>query len=140
MLKITLKDLRLFITDKRSVFFTFFMPIALISIFAMAFGGVKEIESRPVRVLVSDLDQTKTSKEVVDELDSLPNIQVKRLPVDSAERMVKTGDESAVLVVGKGFGDALENKKPAPVELRYDQQQAAQVGILQQALMSHLSG
>ena len=40
MIKITIKDLKLFLKDKRSLVITFAIPIALITLFAYAYGGV----------------------------------------------------------------------------------------------------
>lgn len=138
MFRIALKDLRLFITDRRALLMTFFMPVALISIFALAFGGEKERNARPVTLLVSDIDASPASQRIIAQLDSQQSLVVKRMPVDSAERMVKTGEENAVLVFNKGFGDSLDQGKRVVVELRYDQSRAAETSILQQALMGNL--
>lgn len=138
MFRIAIKDLRLFVTDRRALLMTFFMPIALISIFAMAFGGEKERDARPITLVVADLDNGSVSKAVITELDSLKSIEVKMLPVDSAERLVKTGEESSMLVFNKGFGDSLMMNKSLPLEMRFDQSKAMEIGIMQQALMSHL--
>jgi hypothetical protein len=40
MLKLASKDLKLFFKDKRAVLLTFAIPMALITLFAFAFGGV----------------------------------------------------------------------------------------------------
>lgn len=138
MFRIALKDIRLFLSDRRALVMTFFMPIALISIFALAFGGEKERNARPVSLLVSDLDGSAASKRIIDQLDSLESLSLTRMPADSAERMVKTGEENAVLVVQKGFSDSLAQGKRVPVELRFDQLKAAETSILQQALMGNL--
>lgn len=138
MLKIALKDLRLFISDRRALLMTFFMPIALISIFAMAFGGERERNSRPVPLLVADLDNSISTKEIIAQLDSLKSLEVFVMTLDSAQRLVKTGEESAVLVFHKGFKDSMDMGGNIPIELQFDQSRAAEIGILQQALMSNL--
>ncbi|HTL80382.1 MAG TPA: ABC transporter permease [Bacteroidia bacterium] len=138
MLKITLKDIKLFITDRRAMFFTFFMPIMLISIFAMAFGGVKEINAKPMNLLIADLDQSRGSIALVNQIDSLKNIEVTRIPLDSGLRLVRTGEESEMLVFKKGFGDSLANATSLPIEMKYDPSKAAETGMMQQALMSSL--
>lgn len=139
MFRITLKDLRLFISDRRAVLMTFLMPIALISIFAMAFGGEEERNSRPVSLLISDQDQSATSQSVIAQLDSLESLAVTVMPLDSAERLVKTGEETSVLLFKKGFGDSIYAGYPAPLDLRFDQSRAAEIGILQQALAGNLA-
>lgn len=138
MIKIMLKDLKMFIGDKRAFVLTFFMPIALISIFALAFGGERERESRPVSLLVTDLDHSTVTKEIIAQIDSLKSIQITIMPLDSAQRLVKTGEESSVLVFHLGFKDSMDEGKKIPIELQYDQSRAAEIGILQQALMSNL--
>ncbi len=138
MFKIALKDIRLFITDRRALMMTFFMPIALISIFAMAFGGETERNARPMEILVSNLDNSKGSLDVIKKIDSLKNFSVRRIPVDSAERLVRTGDESAVLIFNKGFGDSLSRGGILPLEMKFDPSKMAETGMLQQALMSTL--
>ena len=138
MFKIALKDIRLFITDRRALMMTFFMPIALISIFAMAFGGETERNARPMEILVSNLDNSKGSLDVIKKIDSLKNFSVRRIPVDSAERLVLTGDESAVLIFNKGFGDSLSRGGILPLEMKFDPSKMAETGMLQQALMSTL--
>ncbi|MBI3511821.1 MAG: ABC transporter permease [Bacteroidetes bacterium] len=138
MIKIALKDIKLFITDRRALLMTFFMPVALISIFAMAFGGEREHNAKPMNLLVADLDQTKSSKDIITQIDSLKNISVTRIPLDSGTRLVKTGEESELLIFNKGFGDSLENANPLPLEMKYDPSKAAETGMMQQALMSSL--
>jgi ABC-type multidrug transport system permease subunit len=138
MLKITIKDIRLFITDRRALLMTFFMPIALISIFAMAFGGENERNAKPMTLVVADLDQSPASIDLITKIDSLKSIEVKRLPADSAERLVKVGDESAMLRFNKGFGDSLKNGSTLPYELRYDPSKAAESAMLQAALVQNL--
>ncbi|MBI3483267.1 MAG: ABC transporter permease, partial [Bacteroidetes bacterium] len=72
MVRLALKDLKLFFADKRSLMLTFAVPIALITLFAFAFGGVgqEKGKARPTRVVVADEDQTVTSKNVIAKLDS----------------------------------------------------------------------
>lgn len=138
MFRITLKDIRLFLSDRRAVLMTFFMPIALISIFAMAYGGESERNARPVSLLVSDQDRSEKSKSVISQLDSIPGLELTVMPLDSAERLVKTGEESSVLLIGKGFADSIQSGKNMPLDLRYDELKAAEVGILQQALAGNI--
>src|ERR1041385_6036507 len=138
MFKIAFKDIKLFRTDKRALFFTFFMPIMLITIFAMAFGGVKEQNAKPMSLLVSDLDNTSTSKNLVDQIDSLKNIDVRRIDRATGEKLVRTGEESEILIFNKGLGDSLQKGSSLPITMKYDPSKAAETGMMQQALMSNL--
>jgi ABC-2 type transport system permease protein len=138
MLRIIIKDLKLFGTDKRAVVMTFFLPIFLISVFAMAFGGAEEKDSRPMTLVVTDEDHSTLTIDIIAKLDSLQSIEVLPLPLDSAQRKVRTGQESAVLIFHKGFKDSVDDGKNIPIELRFDQSRIAEIGLLQQALMSNL--
>lgn len=140
MIKIAIKDLKLFMSDKRALILTFIVPIALISLFALAFGGLTSTESRPARLVIADEDNTDQSKRVMAELDSLTEFDVVAVPLDEAESLVKKGDESSVLVLHKGLKDSIEAGGTAPIELKYDAAKDAEIGILKGALIGKLIG
>src|SRR3972149_5386364 len=139
MFKITRKELKLFFVDKRALLLTFLLPIALISLFALAFGGIGgNNESRAHELLVSDLDSTKESQRVIAQLDSEKSLQVVPISFEDGKNAVKKGNESALLIFHKGFSDSLSKGASAPIELMIDEAKEAEVGLLQQALLSKL--
>src|SRR5437879_5562950 len=109
MIRLALKDLKLFFADRRSLMLTFAVPIALITLFAFAFGGVgqEKGKAKPTRLVVADEDKTDASKDVIAQLDSTKELEVSMTGVEEAENLVKKGDEAAVLVFHKGFSDSL---------------------------------
>ncbi len=140
MIKIAIKDLKLFLKDKRSLLLTFAIPIALITLFAFAFGGVgKEENSSKITLLISDLDNTSASKGAIKQLDSLSSIQTKQIELQKAEKLIKNGKASSVLIFHKGFSDSLVNGNNLPLELEYDEAKEIEVGLLQQSLIPTLS-
>lgn len=142
MLKLALKDLKLFFADKKAMMLTFIVPIALITLFAFAFGGAgqKKGEARPTKLVVADNDKTEASKNVILQLDSLKEFTIEQTSADTAEELVRKGDEPAVLVFHKGFSDSINAGNKPPVEFKYDAAKEAEVGILQGALMGQLMG
>ena len=140
MLKLAHKDLKLFFADKRAMMLAFLIPIALITLFALAFGSVfhKKGEAKPTVLIVADDDKTIASKNTIMQLDSLKEFQVKQTSSVDAENLVKKGDEAAVLIFHKGFGDSLNAGNNPPIELKYDAAQEAEVGILQGSLTGNL--
>ncbi len=142
MIKLALKDLKLFFADKRAMLLTFAVPIALITLFAFSFGGAgqKKGESRPTIIVIADADKTVASKNVIAQIDSLKEFNVSLTSVDTAENLVKKGDEAAVLVFHKGFSDSLKAGSKPPIEFEYDASKEAEVGILQGALTGQLMG
>lgn len=140
MIKLTIKDLKLFLKDRRSLLLTFAIPIALITLFAFAFGGVgKEEAGAKITLLISDLDNTKASEAAIKQLDSLSSIQTKQIKLKEAEKLIKSGKESSVLIFYKGFSDSLVTGNDLPLELKYDEAKEIEVGLLQQALIPTLS-
>lgn len=139
MFKIARKELKLFFVDKRALLLTFLLPIALISLFALAFGRMgRSDESRAYELLVSDLDSTKESQRVIAQLDSEKSLQMVQIPFAEGRALVKKGNEEALLVFHKGFSDSISKGASAPIELMIDEAKEAEVGLLQQALLSKL--
>lgn len=141
MIKLALKDLKLFTADKRAMLLTFLLPIALISLFAMVFGGGgSNGESRPMQLVVADEDRSAESRRVAARLDSLREFEVTVTSLDTAEALVKKGDEPAILVLHKGLEDSVKAGAQPSIELKYDAAKEAEIGILQGALIGNLMG
>ncbi len=136
MIKIAIKDLRIFLKDRRSMLLTFAIPIALITLFAFAFGGVgKGKEENKVSLLISDLDNTAASKEAIRLFDSLKSVSISTMSLEEAEKAIKKGKMSSVLVIHNGFSDSLQKGAELPLELKYDGAKEIEVGLLQQSLI-----
>ncbi len=141
MLKLAIKDLKLMIHDRRAVILTLIVPIALISLFAFAFGGSgKSNDTNPISIFISDQDSTEVSRNVISKLDTLKSLDIKLLPLENAKEEVKKGSKVAVLALYKGFKDSVESGKNYPMELFYDQSRQIEAGLLQQVLFSNLMG
>ena len=142
MIKLALKDIQLFFADKRALMLTVAVPMALITLFAFAFGGAGQTkgESRPKTLVIADEDKTEVSKNTIAELDSLKEFKVSQTSLDSAENLVKKGDVAAILVFHKGFRDSINAGNKPPIEFKYDAAKEAETGILQGALLGNLMG
>jgi len=141
MLKLVIKDLKLISHDKRAVILTLLVPIALIALFAFAFGGAgKSNDTNPISIFISDQDSTNVSRELISKLDTLKSLDIKLLPLEAAKEEVKKGSRVAVLAIYKGFKDSVDSGKNYPMELFYDQSRQIEAGLLQQVLFSHLFG
>ena len=139
MFKIAKKDLKLFFTDKKAVMLTFILPIALITLFAFAYGGMGASSKRSaVKLLITDEDNSALSQELTVKLDSNATLKIEKIALTEAKALVKKGDRVAVLVFHKGLRDSIEQGKPMPIELFYDQAREIEYGMLQQSLYSTL--
>ncbi len=137
MLVLVFKDLKLFFTDKRSVLLTFLLPIALITMFAYAFGGAGKDShnNKEYELPICDLDNSDASKKAITELDSLKSIHiVKYAALNTAQEAIKKGKINAVLILHKGFSDSIANGNAMPVELQYDEAKEMEISMLQQSL------
>jgi len=116
------------------------MPIILISVFSLAFGGMGKESDNKTDLLVSDEDNSTTSKNVLQGLDSVKALAITRMPSDSAIDFVKKGKFSAVLILHKGFSDSVKNLRHLPWELKYDAAQSIQMQMMMQYIASSLFG
>lgn len=135
MIKLAFKDLKLFFKDKRSVVLTFAIPIALITLFAFAFGGIGRKSNRKINLQLTDLDQTEASKAAILLFDSLPGIELEQKGLEEAEKNIMKGKKSFVLIIHKGFSDSIMKGNNLPLELKYDAAQEMEMGMLQQSLI-----
>jgi len=140
MFKICRKDLKLFFSDRKGVIISFILPIALISLFAFAFGGMGGNDSGvpPLSLPVCYTDSTENIEEIISNLDSITEIKIERMPFDSAKDLVKKGDRIACLVFHKGFNDSLSSGGELPMELLYDEAKQVEMGLLQSVLIRKL--
>lgn len=134
------KDLKLFFSDKKAVLLTFLMPIMLISLFAFAFGGIGENKatSKPIKLLVADVDNSEDSQSVISNLDSLKGVIVIKKEKEEATNLVRKGKYVGVLIFEKGFQDSINTGKELPMELKYDAAREIEMGMLQGVLMQSL--
>lgn len=142
MWKIAKKDLHIFFKDRKALFLSLLLPIGLITLFALAFGGIgqdSEESGTPITVLVDDRDGTASSKRIIADLDSIPGIACVAADSAGATNAIQSGDEIAALLIGQGFAGALRDGRDLPVTLMFDQSREMEVSILQNLLISRLS-
>ncbi|MBK7711765.1 MAG: ABC transporter permease [Bacteroidales bacterium] len=140
MFRLLKKDVILFLHDRRSVILTFLLPVILITLFAFAYGSIGNYDGRsePVKLLVTDLDKTKISKEIIYKIDSLQDIiTVVSDSIRSKELVIK-GEYACALIIYKGFNDSIVYGNTMPVELVFDRSREMEISILQQNLISIL--
>jgi ABC-2 type transport system permease protein len=130
------KDLRLYFSDKKGVLVTFLLPIIMITLFALAFGGVGKKESvpKPLGVLVVDKDATTVSQELIAKLDAMQTIRLIASEEEEALDLVRKGKNVAVLIFEKGFSDAVTADVDLPIELKYDAAKNIQMRIVHTVL------
>jgi len=77
MFTIALKDIRQYLKDRTAVLLSLLLPMVLITIFALMYGGIgKPKESRPISLLFTDQDNSELSKEVFTTLNDQDGMQL----------------------------------------------------------------
>lgn len=140
VLAIALKDLRLLVRNRATLFFTFVWPILMAVGFGLMFGG--DGEKAKMRVLVIDQDRSVASSALVDGLLALDSVMVEVLPRAESELEVKRGRAVAMIDIPIGYGLASERLfygEPALVNVLIDPSRKAEIGMLEGLLMQAAS-
>jgi ABC-2 type transport system permease protein len=131
------KDFRLFFADPRAVLMSVVAPIVIASFFGYIFGGGagNEDHSR-IPVLVSDLDSSTLTREIVSRLAADPTLDVKPSDPDPAREAVRKGKATVAFVIPKNFTvDAtralLAGGPPPQVTMRFDPSHGLEMRMLE---------
>lgn len=133
---IAIKDLRLLLRNRSTMFFTFVWPILIAVGFGLMFGG--DGERAKLRVLVADHDHSEASQALVAGLVALDSVTVERAERTAATEQVKHGRAIALIEIPGGFGVASERLfygEPAIVQVLIDPSRKAETGMLEGLLM-----
>jgi len=141
MFNLALKDIQQYFKDRTAVLLSLLLPIALMTIFALMYGGIGgSSESKPITLLFTDQDNTELSQEVYSTLDSLDGLKLVSKSFPEAKKLIQKGKNASAFVLYKGFQDSVNSGQKLPMELFYDEAKEIEVGLLQQALWSNLFG
>jgi ABC-2 type transport system permease protein len=99
------KNLRLFLADPRAVMMSVVAPIAIASFFGYIFGGgAGNADNSRIPVLLSDLDQSVLSREIMSRMASDRALDVKPAAPEEAHEAVRKGKATAAFVIPGNFG------------------------------------
>jgi ABC-2 type transport system permease protein len=97
-------ELRRIITDRAIVVFGLVLPIVIIVLVGLTFGGIGKVE-----LGVRDLDGSARSQALIARLDRLSSVELKVYGSESTMRRdVRTTDTQAGIVIPAGYGDDLD--------------------------------
>lgn len=135
------KDIRLFIADPRAVMMSVVAPIAIASFFGYIFGGgAGNADTSKISVLLSDLDQSALSREIVSRMASDPALDVKPASPAEAREAVRKGKATAAFLIPPKFGpDAarafLQGGARPQLAMMFDPSHGAESRMLQGMLL-----
>lgn len=118
-------DLRQKVRDKSVFVFALGVPLAMITVFNLVFGGAEEVELRPVEAVVSVPADDDLALVVRDALTQAAagglDLTVTQAEAGEVERLVEDGEAAVGLVVPEGFGaDLRAGRGPAVRALQGD--------------------
>ena len=108
-------EMKLFLRDRPSVFWTYFFPLFLILMFGLVFNSPDRIR---FTVGVADADNTPASETLLAELSKQPMLMLEPGRRDSLEAAIARGELGVMIAIPDGYGAALRGDS-ALVVVRY---------------------
>lgn len=133
------KDLLQAFKDRKGMLLSFLLPIVLIALFSLVYGGISVgVENIPRKVIFCDMDSTTMSRALQTELQNSKGLDLVLQAKEAGKKLILDGEVSSMLLVNKGFADSLSLGASAPVEFFYDESKDMEMGLVKGALMSVL--
>lgn len=141
-LALVLKDIKLFLGDKRALLLSLVMPVVLAAFFGYLFGGGPK-ETSKIEVALVQLDDSEVSRKIAAGLAGDATLDVAVLARAEAETLVRKGKRKVAIIIPAGFGEAAgaamfgAGKKPE-IELLHDPSQNAVLAMVKGMLTQHV--
>ncbi|MCE0487971.1 ABC transporter permease [Ornithinimicrobium sediminis] len=119
LLTMTASDLRQRVRDRSVLIFALVVPLALMYVFNLVFGGMTEIELEPVTVAVAAPAEDELApvlEDVLTQVDGL-DVTLQEVPADQVRSVVDAGEAGVGVVVPEGFGAAVMQGEAVTVQV-----------------------
>lgn len=119
LLTMTASDLRQRVRDRSVLIFALVVPLALMYVFNLVFGGMTEIELEPVTVAVATPAEDELApvlEDVLTQVDGL-DVTLQEVPADQVRSVVDAGEAGVGVVVPDGFGAAVMQGEAVTVQV-----------------------
>ncbi len=115
----TLADLRQRIRDRSVLIFALVVPLALMFVFNLIFGGVTDLELEPVSVAVSAPGDDPLARRLVATLSQVDglDVTVKEVSAEEVRAETRSGAAALGIFVPQGFGTAVTRGEGAVVDV-----------------------
>ena len=131
-----LKDIRLLLRDRLSLFFVVLWPLTMAIFFGAMFSGLAS-GPESVPVALADQDRTAGSERFAARLAELDGLAVEAVPREQGLDLIRRGQAPVLVTLQPGFGAALDNPFVATprLEMAVDPRQAAVAGMVRGLLL-----
>ena len=133
-ISLTKASMRIWFRDRVAIFWTFFLPVVLISVFGLLdFGAFRTID-----LGIVDRADNQTSRKLISDIRTLDAFDISDTASEAEERQaLLDGDRNLVLIIEPGFGeDSSQNQRRVNVIYNQGQPKESSAGqsIIQSAL------
>jgi ABC-2 type transport system permease protein len=139
LLQLTLANIRTFVRDRAALFWTLAFPLIFVVLFGSIFSGGTGRRD----IGWADLDRSAASEQLRGVFASAPNVALTDGTESELQTKMRSGGLSAIVVVPKGYGDAIGTRQPGPetqLEVYTDPTQSAQSAGTLQLVQGVLAG
>ncbi|BDG05427.1 ABC transporter permease [Anaeromyxobacter oryzae] len=136
VLALARKDLVLLLRSRGHLFFSFGWPILMAVLFGLVFGG-RAGGDGTITVAIVDEDGSPAAARLVARLRAEPALELVPAAGAEAERLVRSGERVAAIVVPAGYGDTADRLfrgQPLRLELLVDPSRKAEAAMLEGVL------
>jgi ABC-2 type transport system permease protein len=143
LLALILKDIRVYLVDKRALMMHLMLPIVMAAFFGYLFGGTSSSEASKIEIAIVNKDAHTITDKIVKALQAESSLAVQMTTESEAEALVRKGKAALFILIPKGFGESAGNalfrsdKKPELI-LNYDPSQSMVMAMAKGILTQHV--
>ncbi|WP_077615361.1 ABC transporter permease [Caenibacillus caldisaponilyticus] len=140
MKAIIVKELKLMIKEKGNIFFLLIMPMLFMLMFGSLFNKGNDLS---VEIHYVDQDHTALSQTFLKQLKKTDGIHLKNessADLSSLINKIKKGQLASMLVINKGFEEAIKEGRQAQVKLYRDPAASSEVSAIEAVLKNIANG
>lgn len=115
---VMLKDLRILIKDRGTLFQLFLLPLLFILVFSGALGGIgKGTKDTRIQLVVVNLDEGAVAQTFLSKVDAAGGVIVQLYDQAEAQNLLKKNKLSRVLTIPADFSAAVSENRPVTLHL-----------------------
>lgn len=115
---IALKDIRILLKDRGSLFQLILLPLIFILVIAGAFSGMNdEVQDKRIVLPIVDLDEGERGADLITDIDQAGGVQADRFEESSAQAALEGGEIQRLLTIPKDFSSQLNANQPITLRI-----------------------
>ena len=128
-------EMKLFLRDRQTVFWTYFFPSFLIVIFGLVFSNPNVIK---FSAGIVDEDVSAGSAQFIEGLNEISVLKLEKLTRAAAVEELKQNKKSVAIIIPRGFAENMENRR-AQIELLHNPSQPQVLQVISSILQDYIT-